>query len=106
MILKKLLLSVITFYRRYISPFFLPSCRFQPTCSQYAYSAIDRFGAIAGGYLALKRILRCHPFHQGGYDPVPSSLENMSEKNKKSHHHSELRTENPKLRNDIDKLQD
>ena len=83
MILKKLLLSLITIYRRYISPLFPPSCRFQPTCSQYAYGAIDRFGTITGGYLAIKRILRCHPFHQGGYDPIPASLEEMIGKNRK-----------------------
>ena len=83
MILQKLLLFLITIYRNYISPLFPPTCRFQPTCSQYAYSAIERFGAITGGYLAIKRILRCHPFNKGGYDPVPSSLEDMIGKNKK-----------------------
>ena len=74
MILKKVLLWFIKFYRSFISPLFPPSCRFQPTCSQYALDAIDRFGAIKGGFLAIKRILRCHPFCKGGYDPVPQSL--------------------------------
>ncbi len=82
MILKKVLLYLLTCYRNYISPLFPPSCRFEPTCSQYAYVAIDRFGVITGTYLALKRILRCHPFCQGGYDPVPSTLIEAIAKNK------------------------
>ena len=70
--MKKLLLSLIRFYRRSISPLFPPSCRFVPTCSHYALEAIEKYGAARGGWLALKRFLRCHPFHKGGwYDPVP-----------------------------------
>lgn len=70
--MKKLLLSLIRFYRRSISPLFPPSCRFVPTCSQYALETIEKYGAARGGWLALKRFLRCHPFHKGGwYDPVP-----------------------------------
>ena len=70
--MKKLLLSLIRFYRRSISPLFPPSCRFVPTYSQYALEAIEKYGAARGGWLALKRFLRCHPFHKGGwYDPVP-----------------------------------
>jgi uncharacterized protein len=68
---KKVLLILIGGYRRYLSPLLPPSCRFQPTCSQYASEAIERFGAGTGTWLAIKRILRCHPFHPGGYDPVP-----------------------------------
>ena len=72
--MKRLLLAVIRFYREHISPYTKPSCRFIPTCSQYAMTAIERYGAWKGGWLALKRICRCHPFHRGEhdfYDPVP-----------------------------------
>jgi len=68
---KRALLGAIRFYRRSISPMFPPCCRFQPTCSQYALEAVEKYGAVKGGFLALKRILKCHPFHPGGYDPVP-----------------------------------
>ncbi|MGP1371684.1 MAG: membrane protein insertion efficiency factor YidD [Almyronema sp.] len=67
----RLLLGAIGLYRQLISPLFPPSCRFQPTCSQYALTAIERFGPWRGSGLAIRRILRCHPFHPGGYDPVP-----------------------------------
>jgi uncharacterized protein len=69
--LKKVFLSVIRFYQIVISPLKPPSCRFYPTCSHYGLEAVERFGAIKGGWLAIKRILKCHPFHQGGVDPVP-----------------------------------
>lgn len=69
--MKRLCLSVIRWYKRYISPTLPPSCRFLPTCSDYAYQAIERFGAVRGGLLGLWRILRCNPFCKGGYDPVP-----------------------------------
>lgn len=70
--MKKLLLSLIRFYRRNISPTTPPSCRFTPTCSAYAYEAINKYGVIKGGFLAIKRFLRCHPFYKGDpYDPVP-----------------------------------
>lgn len=68
---KKLLIGFIRFYQKFISPLKPPSCRFYPTCSQYGLEAISRFGAIKGGWLTIKRILKCHPFHPGGIDPVP-----------------------------------
>ena len=68
---KRMFLFLIDVYRRYISPLKSPCCRYIPTCSEYAMIAIERYGAARGGWLALKRILRCHPFHEGGYDPVP-----------------------------------
>lgn len=67
----RLLLALIGFYQRGVSPFLGPRCRFHPTCSAYAREAIARFGAGRGGWLALCRILRCHPFCAGGHDPVP-----------------------------------
>ena len=66
-----LLLLPIYFYQKCISPMTSPSCRFTPTCSQYALEAIEKYGALKGGALALWRVLRCNPFGRGGYDPVP-----------------------------------
>ena len=73
---KKILISVIRFYQVVISPIKPPSCRFYPTCSHYGLEAVERFGALKGGWLTLKRILKCHPFHPGGIDPVPEKKEN------------------------------
>ena len=70
--MKNLFLALIRFYRRAISPYTPPACRFTPTCSAYAYEAINKYGAVKGGWLALKRLCRCHPFYKGDhYDPVP-----------------------------------
>ena len=69
--MKQILLGAIRFYRKYISPGLPPRCRFIPTCSQYALEALEKYGAVKGSWLAFKRILRCNPFHKGGYDPVP-----------------------------------
>lgn len=68
--LTKLIVFFIRVYQKFISPLKKPSCRFYPTCSQYAIDAVKKYGAVKGTYIALKRILKCHPFHPGGYDPV------------------------------------
>ena len=67
-------LAVLRFYQRAISPALPPRCRFTPTCSAYAVEAITRFGLARGSWLALRRVLRCHPYHRGGHDPVPSAV--------------------------------
>jgi putative membrane protein insertion efficiency factor len=68
---KQLLLILIKFYQFFISPLTGPNCRFYPTCSVYAVEAVQKYGSLRGSWLAAKRILRCHPFHAGGFDPVP-----------------------------------
>ena len=68
--MKKIFLLLIRFYQLVISPLTPPCCRYTPTCSQYAMEAIERYGLCRGGLMGLRRILRCHPFCQGGYDPV------------------------------------
>lgn len=70
--MKTVFLTLIRFYQKHITPAFPARCRFSPTCSRYAYEAITKYGALKGGWLALKRLLRCHPFYKGDYfDPVP-----------------------------------
>jgi len=69
--MKKIILSLIKFYRKFISPMKPPTCRFYPTCSHYALEAIEVHGVLKGGWLSTKRIAKCHPLHPGGFDPVP-----------------------------------
>ncbi|MDR2757911.1 MAG: membrane protein insertion efficiency factor YidD [Spirochaetaceae bacterium] len=70
-LLRNLVLLLIRLYQKLISPHFPASCRYVPTCSAYAYEAVQKYGVFRGLFLSFKRILRCHPFHAGGYDPVP-----------------------------------
>ena len=68
--MRKIIIGLIRFYQYAISPFLPPHCRYTPTCSSYAVEAVGRFGILRGGWMALRRIGRCHPWHEGGYDPV------------------------------------
>lgn len=68
--MKRYFILVIRFYRVFLSPLKPPTCRFIPTCSEYALIAFEKYGVIRGGYLTIRRLLKCHPFHAGGYDPV------------------------------------
>ncbi len=74
--MKTLFIQLIRFYQKFISPMKPPTCRYQPTCSQYGIEAIQYYGIIKGTWLTIKRILRCHPFSKGGFDPVPIKEEN------------------------------
>jgi putative membrane protein insertion efficiency factor len=66
-----LVLGLLRFYKQYVSPAMPPSCRFTPTCSEYTYEAIERYGVIKGGWMGIRRLARCHPWNPGGHDPVP-----------------------------------
>lgn len=77
--MKRLAIGLIRFYQRGISPLFPPSCRFTPTCSGYALQAIERYGILRGSWLALRRIGRCHPWCEGGHDPVPERFRPAAE---------------------------
>jgi putative membrane protein insertion efficiency factor len=69
--MKRLALLTIRGYQRAVSPSLAPACRFEPSCSRYGYEAVERYGLVRGGWLMLRRLARCHPFHATGYDPVP-----------------------------------
>ena len=73
--MKRVMIRLIRGYQKFISPLFPPSCRFVPTCSSYAIQAIERFGVFRGGWLTIRRLLRCHPWGGHGYDPVPEKEE-------------------------------
>mgnify|MGYP002622803617 CR=1 FL=1 len=72
--MKSVFLGILHFYRKYISPLKKPRCIYYPTCSSYAVEAVEKFGALKGGYLAIRRLLRCHPFCEGGIDLVPEDF--------------------------------
>jgi putative membrane protein insertion efficiency factor len=74
--MKYIFIAIIRFYQLAISPYFPSSCRFEPTCSQYSIKALKRFGIFKGSWLSIKRISKCHPWHEGGYDPVPGKNNN------------------------------
>ena len=67
---KKIMIAMIRFYQKYISSLFPATCRFYPTCSTYFIQALEKYGVIKGSYLGIRRILKCHPWHEGGYDPL------------------------------------
>jgi putative membrane protein insertion efficiency factor len=69
--MKRIALALIRFYQKAVSPTLPPTCRFVPSCSDYTYGAIEKYGVWKGGWLGLRRLVRCHPFSPGGYDPVP-----------------------------------
>ncbi len=68
--MRGLLVALLRFYKAAVSPLLPPSCRFMPTCSEYAMEAVQKYGALRGGWMGVRRLLRCHPFHPGGFDPV------------------------------------
>ncbi|MCX6094705.1 MAG: membrane protein insertion efficiency factor YidD [Candidatus Bipolaricaulota bacterium] len=83
--MRKVLVLPIKVYQRVISPLLRPRCRFYPTCSQYAVEAIETHGALRGSWLALRRLLKCHPLHPGGFDPVPPRKSKASMGKEESH---------------------
>ncbi|MFC5602343.1 membrane protein insertion efficiency factor YidD [Sporosarcina koreensis] len=73
--MKTILIGIIKAYQKIISPLTPPSCRFYPTCSHYGVEALQKHGALKGAWLTIRRILKCHPFHEGGFDPVPDKID-------------------------------
>ena len=86
-VIDRLLILVLRGYKRWISPLLGPACRFHPTCSVYAMEAITRFGALKGSWLAARRLVRCHPLHPGGFDPVPPLHGPSPDRNSECHRH-------------------
>jgi len=84
---KLIFLKLIRFYQIFISPMLGSNCIYTPTCSNYTYQAIERFGIIKGGWMGAKRVARCTPFHEGGYDPVPEKPDDDHEHHHHPHHH-------------------
>ena len=80
--MRKIISGIIGLYRYLVSPFLGPNCRYTPTCSEYAQTAVTRFGVFKGGWLAIKRIVSCHPWGNSGYDPVPEEKAVFDKKNK------------------------
>lgn len=81
--MRRLILGLIRIYQLTLSPLLGSNCRFEPTCSAYATEAIKKFGVLKGGYLSFRRLIKCHPFHEGGYDPVPDTVEDIKPKSDK-----------------------
>lgn len=79
--MRKIISAIIGLYRYLISPILGPSCRFSPTCSEYAQTAVMRFGVFKGGWIAIKRIVSCHPWGKSGYDPVPDKKTKITKNN-------------------------
>jgi len=82
--MRKILIALIKVYRFTLSPFVGQHCRFTPTCSQYATEAIEEYGSLKGSWMAIRRLSKCHPFHTGGWDPVPENPISLSSQNKNS----------------------
>jgi putative membrane protein insertion efficiency factor len=72
-VIAHLLIALLRVYKRFVSPLLGPRCRFAPSCSEYAMTALAKHGAVRGSWLAVRRLARCHPFHPGGFDPVPEA---------------------------------
>jgi len=86
--MRKILIGLIRIYQYAISPYLPPSCRYTPSCSTYSVEAISRFGIFRGGWMAIRRIGRCHPWREGGYDPVPGDEDEKQTTKKHTNEHS------------------